>query len=399
MSGESTYTLDAARDQLAKLFGDKGESPVVERKKPTFIIDLPSAEIDNKCGMAFWNHRIEGGRGLMLKTEVLPHKMVAETHNDLHTLTEMTDITPMALQEAIDEILAHLTIEDKMNIPKMEFLYRRLGWFAAYGLFMEPDIRANFKDIPIEPELVLDRDPLWVVTYPDRLLQSLHNPDTIVYREFELQPAGLQSKQWLQSWQYKMRLHAGMAAAEQALDNVKIGFGQIVGLYEGFRSSMASDHRLIHPYVWGYYNSHKEEWSMSSVSGNDSNDWVSSPVWEFKGGVVAWVRMCGKTVAENQFRASPYINLDRKLLDDWCASRVARERQVNLLTDAAMKNPGLKNLHFEKRTHNCVPHGGKECPFLKMCWEPEVNKMPLKSGFYIQNQFTIGGAHHSGRED
>lgn len=386
--------LQIAQMRLKQLF-DGGPRVTEESRKPTFIIDLPSAEIDNKCGMAFWNHRIEGGRGLMLKAEVLPHMMIQETHNDLSMLAEMEDISPKAIQDAIDEILSHLSTQDRMDQNKMELLYRRLGWFAAYALFMEQSVRDTYEDIPIEPEIVLDRDPLWVVTYPDRLLRGKLNDKTVLYREFELMPAGLQSKKWLQSWEYKIRLHAGIAAAEQSL-NVPISFGQIVGLYEGIRSS--ADGKLIHPYVWGYYNSQTEEWSYNSHIGSDAKDWVHTPVWEYGGGIVAWVRMCGKGIAENQFRPSPYIGLNRNLLEDWMDSRLARERQVSMLRTPSIGNHGMKNLHFEKRTANCMPSGGTECPFIKMCFDKKIGEMPLKSGFYVPNRFTIGGMH-TGRED
>lgn len=362
--------------------------------KQTYIVDLATVEMDQKCGMAYWYHKHEGGKGLVLKANVLKSMTLAQTHADIRVIAGMDDISPAAVQACIDDVLSYLTPADKLDVRRMELLYRRLGWFAAYALYIEPKLRELYEDIPIDPECVLDKEPLWVVTYPDRLMRSKINKDTLLYLEYEAMPAGLQTKKWLDSWEYKVRLHAGIAAIEQSM-KVSISFAKMVGMSEGFIST--TDKRLMHPYVWGY--KHGSEWSSTSrFELKDGKKWEMVPVWEFPGGVVQWIQMCGPGTAEAQFRESPYFGMNSTLLDEWVASRLLRERQIKLLGGACVHNVGMRNIHFERRTSQCMPAGEPECSFLNMCWDRETAKRPIMSGLYERNVYSIGGEHLSGSD-
>src|SRR5205814_4368767 len=217
-----------------------------------FVLDLEQIQDDDTCGMKTWLSRFEGGRGIVRRADLLPASLVAETHTDLRMLAKMPDISPAALTRAAGQMFAGLTAEDRQDVKKMELLTRRAGWFAAFGLYVEPKIRATFDDLPIDEELILDHDPLWIITRPDRLLRDKVTQET-VYREYVVMPPGLLMKQWLQQWLYNIRLHAGMVAVSQwPRDAVLPHHGQIMGLSTGYQSTVNG--RLVHPYVWGYHD-------------------------------------------------------------------------------------------------------------------------------------------------
>jgi len=347
-----------------------------------FITSVEAAELDDSCGRKTWLGRKEGGRGIIRKDQIVPLSLLAETHEDMRYLQKMMDISPKALQWMVDNAIAELTEEDRTDRKKMELLYRRLGWFVAYALYMEPKVREKYWYVDIDSEVVLDHDPLWIVTQPDRIIKSKTIEETI-YQEFVPMPAGLTNTKWLEQWRYNIRLHVGMAAIED-LPSVKqhVNFGQVIGMHEGYVSM--ADYRLVHPYVWGYHNEVTDAWSVTyKIGGND--EWKIAPVWNYPGGVVAWVQMCGETIAANQFPKSPLIELDNALVDSWVARRLHREREIGAKTEICFTNVHLRSIHFEKRTAQCRPAQGEACPYLNACWDAKLRTNPYKSGEYISS--------------
>src|ERR1051326_8529564 len=220
--------------------------------KIIYLEDRSGAELDDKCGMAYWWNRKAGPKklGIVPKEAALALRIGAETHNDLLTVAKMPSVHRDAVAEMVQEILNGVAedAKDPTNQGKMELLYRRLGWFVAFALFIEPGIRARYETILVEDELILDRDPLWVAVTPDRILK--HRDDgRLEYREYKTTISA--SQKWLQSWHFALQLHLGLAAASEELEQ-KINFAQVMGLMKGNLS--AADKRLIHPYVWGFYN-------------------------------------------------------------------------------------------------------------------------------------------------
>lgn len=343
----------------------------------TYLTDVNSSEMDDSCPMKTWHSRFEGGRGIEPKEGIVTKRILEETHADLRMLANLEDLSAENIQRICNEAVAGLTDEDYKDRQKMEFLYRRLGWFAAFATFIEPTIRGQYENVPCDSEVVLDHDPLWVIATPDRLLKH-RATDELLYREYVLMPASLTNRKWLQQWHYNIRAHIGMAATEDAM-KVKVTFGQIMGLSEGYISTI--DARLVHPYVYGYHRG--DEWSPNFKTEDDG--WKRAPIWEFTGGIVNWVTLCGRTMAENQFPFSPYIIKNAHLVDEWCARRLSRERTIRNMTDVAHTNYHIRGLHFQKHTSQCKPADGSECQFLKACWNPELKVNPFKSGDYIPN--------------
>lgn len=355
--------------------------------KILFLTDTTATEVDDDCGMRFWLEHLECGHGIMRKDEVVPQIIEDAFHNDLRTLSTMEDITPSNLQAAVDEILNHLTPQDRKDVKKMELLYRRLGWFVAFGLFMEPKIREMFETIPLPEQIVLDRDPLFVLTRPDRLLQNKNNR-MLLYREYNIVPAGVTDTSWSTCWQYKPHLHTSMAAISEhlKLSNgpgcallTPVGMGTMMGLNAGFISSV--DKRLVHPYVWAYKHGDSDRWSMNKY-GRDGEA-VGVPVWDYPLGLVDWVSHCGESTALAQFRFSDTVRLSHFSLNEWISRRTHRERQVREMRAQCTTNRHLRAVHFERRTKMCRPLYGKSCPMLEACWRADLQTQPCHSGEYV----------------
>ena len=331
-----------------------------------YLTDISRVETDDLCGMRYWMNRLEGGQGVSLQNDIIRQLIDSQIHGDLRTLAMTIDLSPLTIQDNINEVLSHLTAKDKEDIPKMELLYRRLGWFAAFALYMEGPIRTEYETIPIEPAIVLDKDPLWVVAYPDRLLKRRIGGD-IVYREYVPMGAGLTQNKWLQSWHYNIRLHAGLAAAIEMASDPTLApqTAQVMGLNMGFHSVL--NNRLVHPYTYGYRNLITHEWKTSDPD-RVSSAWEIAPVWCFPGGVVAWVRLCGEETAKGQFKFSSNVTLNKNILDSWAARRVHREREISLNKAASAENKYIRSVFFPKITNQCYPANADTCPYLHSCW-------------------------------
>lgn len=356
---------------------------VEERLK--FYEDRSAAETDDRCGMRYWWNRIEGGKGIVPKAEPLALLLGRETHLDLAQVAKMEDLSPEAVQGAINGILEGITDEDKQFQDKMELVYRRVGWLAAFALFVEPQIRLKYDNISIEREIILNRDPLLVGVTPDRLLVLKSDPTQIEYKEYKTTISA--SNKWIQSWHYQIQLHLGIAAASEWLHK-PVRFAQIMGLMKGYKT----EDKLSHPYVWGYYNSRTKEWTHDYQKAR-SAIWESIPVWEYPGGVVEWIMKCGPEVAMAQFPHSAPVFLSPRMLHDWVQRRTYRQRTVSAIKKVVAMNPGLKNIHFEKRTSQCRPAFGDACPYLAACWTADGFMDPMRNGEYIERV-----PHHDAEE-
>ena len=337
--------------------------------KITYITDVASVEADDSCGMKYWFRNHEGGNGILHKDDLLTEKILEQSITDLRTVAMMDDIRRETVQAAIDEVLADLTEDDKKDHPKMELLYRRLGWLAAFAIFVEPVTHNVFEEIPIDDEIWLNRDPLMVKIRPGRVLKDRFSKQ-LVYREFI--PTGTTGNRWLDHWQYNIRLHLGITAAAEHL-NERIVNGQVMGMDMGYRSGSAG--KLYHPYVYGFYNKKTNVWMFDGIGAERTGSgWVERPVWEFEKGIVQWVINCGEKVAISQFQLSPGVKIDPNLVRSWTDQRLHRERMNRGLLSTCQTNFHIRSAHFPRRTAQCRPILGDSCPFLQACWQVNAAK-------------------------
>jgi hypothetical protein len=344
--------------------------------KIIYLTDRSAAEVDDTCGMKFWWNRKEGGQGIVPAKVPAALAEGAQIHEDLATIAEWTDLSESAIKDAIAAILATADIE-KMSTSEKERLYRRLGWVTAWALWMEPNIRAGYETVHVEKELVLDRSPLWVACTPDRLLRD-KNKGWLKYIEYKSTLSA--GKKWTDSWRYAIQLHINIAAVQEELKE-DIKYAQVIGLQKGYVSQ--SDGHLAHPYVWGWWNQTTSQWTHNYDEARTSQ-WVRMPVWEYEGGVVEWVKRCGRDEGMKQFPATNPLFLDRRMLNEWIDRRTAREEEITAVEDLCSVDLKERNIYFEKRMKNCLPPYGDACPYLLPCWNAEIANNPLKSPEFVK---------------
>jgi hypothetical protein len=341
------------------------------------LMDRSGAELDDDCGMAFfWNRVWKGGdakAGIVPAKEALYYQVGRETHEDLHAVAEMEDLSVPAIEERVRELTVGLTAEDRLDIDLMERLYRRIGWFAAQALFIEPRTRMEFETVFCEDEIILDREPLWVPITPDRVLRH-RETKKLRYREYK--STAYASGKWTGSWPFAIQLHLGMKALEEELGE-PIEFAQIMGLHKGYVGTDG----LSHPYVWAYRNLKTGAWTHEWAKAVPRADWERKPVWEYPDGPVKWVLTLGEEVAYSQFPQSPPVFLNEDMVSNWLTRKTARAKEIALFGETAQFDDKLRNVIFQQHTKKCRPAFGDQCPYLPLCWNKSMGERPLEKGF------------------
>jgi hypothetical protein len=355
---------------------------VAVESKPIYLTDRSGAELDDKCGMAFfWNRLAEDG-GIVPVNQAEALEVGSQIHEDMELIAELEDLTPTSIGDIVQGVLNEITPDKRANQHQMEILYRRLGWFIAWALFKEGDIRKRWQNIGIEKELILDRTPLWVQVKPDRLLKEREGSLT-KYMEYKTTISA--NQKWIDSWRYAIQIHTSMKAVQEE-SGQPLSYSTVTGLLKGYYSN--ADHRLIHPYVWAYYNESSKEWTHSYEQGR-SAAWSPRPVWEYGPGLVEWVQRLGPEVAHAQFPTTPPITLNERMLESWIKRRLVREQQIRMVKEIALKNEEIRDIYFEARTNRCKPGFGDACPYLSLCWNADRGRNPLATG-----DFTKRIPHH-----
>lgn len=240
---------------------------------------------------------------------------------------------------------------------------------AAWSEYVEPRIREGFEEVSCEEELVLDRTPLWIGVVPDRIQRRIATGG-LVYREYKSTIST--SKAWQEHWMYAIQLQLGLAALQEEYPHERVEYGQVSGFYKG----VERDGRLAHPYVWAYYRN--GQWSASFKPG-----WDHCPVWEYPGGTLAWVRLCGAEVAERQFAFSAPVTLDWRRVDDWTTTRLHRRGIIERAREGARTDRVIRLQAFPPSAIHCRPSFGPQCPYLAACHNFTVQADPVGSGLYI----------------
>ena len=324
-----------------------------------YLTNRTASITDDDCGRKWWLSQRVGGRGLVPKEEAFALMVGRETHEDLSAIGEMDDISPEAIQRAIDDILLLIDDAAKTHIKKMEMLYRRLGWLAAFALYMEPSIRAIYDTVSIEKELVLDRTPLWVAVTPDRILRH-REKGYLVYREYKSTISA--SQKWLDSWKMAIQIHSSMKAVEEEV-GLPVAFTQVMGLMKGYEK----EGKIRHPYVYGYRNRDNGDWTHDYDRARGPS-WELTPVWDYPGGVVQWVQLCGEDIAFSQFPHTEPIFLNEEILNEWVERRARREEEIRRVEESAHTDARTRAVYFPRKTHKCRPPFGDSCPYLGLCW-------------------------------
>jgi hypothetical protein len=355
-------------------------SPQARPSSIIYLTNRSAVETDDRCGMAYWWNQEEGNTGIVPKEEAAALAVGREIHEDIEVISKMDDLSPYHLESLIENILSTVPEEVKGNQRKLERLYRRLGWIAAWVLYMEPGLREKYEDISVEGELILDRDPLWVAVTPDRVMR--HKKDNyLIYLEYKSTITA--SNKWLASWKYAIQLHLGIKAIEEEFVRrgvgEKITHAQIVGFLKGDDSKGF----LHHPYVWGYKNTETGKWTHEYSKARGAS-WTAAPVWEYPDGIVKWVQSLGEEIGRQQFPFSPPVMLDERMLNSWVSRRLSREIEIEAVREECREDWDSRVVYFEPRTRNCRPAFGDPCPYLGPCWNASIQRNPLATGDFIR---------------
>lgn len=356
----------------------------MQQLKPSFVIDLESANLDSACSRKLWFHKYHREHGITANTALLSNEMYQATLSDMRTIALMQDISQAAIQEMIDDVLLSLVPADLTNTRAMELLYRRLGWLAAYALFVEPQIRKIYRTIDIAEESYLDRDSLRILLPTSGRLLQHRNNHQIEHRDF-VQTGTINAK-WRDGWQWNIRPHLSLLAIRESL-SMKVDFARITGLATGFVPALPNP-QLHHPYVYAYFNVATHEWTHQfKLKDEDGGTWKERPVWEFHGSLTDWVIRLGSTIAEQQFPLSPKIPLNGRIVEEWLARRLHRERHLHAVKTVCQTNLAIRNLHFPMQTDQCAPVHTAPCPYKDLCWSE-----PFMSAALTTTHFTLNTA-------
>lgn len=326
------------------------------------VTDRTSIETDWLCGMRYWWYKHEGGEGIVPAqeaTELLEGR-------DIHL-----DLADYAAGVPLEKLLSDIEEKVKVaaDVPNLELLYRRMGWLVAWDRWVEPRLKAQFPtDLMLEKELVLDRDPLWIATTPDRVVES--KSGLIVVDDYK---TARSLYGWAEKWPFAIQCHIQLKAVEEELGR-KVAYGRMRAIYKGDHR----DGRLTHPYVWAWKD-REGVWTPEYKA-----SLTRVPVWEYPGGIREWVIRCGEEIGLAQFPLSQPIFLNDRLLADMIESRVQRERQIRLGLDKARSDPAFRKLLFEQRFNQCRHSKRYPCPYLSACHNAAVNQDPLANGEYVK---------------
>lgn len=338
-----------------------------------FYADRSGEDLDDKCGMAFWWNRLEGDGGIVPNEDAMALRVGGEIHQDLEWAATSEDISETALTDYCQGLL--LALDQDARQEEKERLYRRMGWLVAYCLWIEPGIRARYKNVFVEDELALDRKPLVVGVTPDRVLEDLVTGH-LIYKEYKSTIGA--SFKWLNYWKYAIQLHLGMKVVEEELGR-KVQFAQVMGLLKGDERNG----RLMHPYVWAYFSASRNAWAHDYNKARGS-DWMPAPVWEYPGGILEWVKIVGEDEGRAQFPHSSPVFLNERMLEDWVGRRTHRHRVIEEVKEKCLTSWEDRVIYFPPNLNNCAPAYGFQCPYIPLCWNAENQRNPLGRGDYIK---------------
>lgn len=317
--------------------------------------------------MKYWWYKLANGGGIVPATEAQYFLDGRFLHDDLSMFAEGRGVGEILALMPTEEIL---TRGDQLE---MEGHWRRMGWVTLFGELIWPYLMEHFEVVKYEWEIILQRDPLWIAIKPDLILRN-KKTGKLIYIEYKT-TATIQSG-FATHWPYASQLHLGMKAVEEELGE-KVDYAQVIGFYKGRYGYGRLQNRL----VWGYFNDTTQQWSGEYQR---ATGWRPRPVWEYDPGVQGWVSgVLSDQQRRELFVWSEPVYLDDRQLIHIVERRKYRQEEIERVKGVCGEDEILRNIHFEKRTTECKPIWGSECPYLACCFNKSVGDNPLKSGLFV----------------
>src|SRR3990167_5087705 len=340
----------------------------MESTSPILLTDRTTIETDWTCGQKRYWYKEYGSGGIVPKDEPAYFEEGRDIHDNLANLAGNAD--PLEWTRCV--VATEMARVERQNITgqlELETLYRRLGWLLAFAKWIEPGVRAEYETISVEGEVILDRAPLWIACTPDRILRR-RDDGRLVYREYKTTKKT--SYEWMNYWPHAVQLHLGIKAVEEEMGE-RMGFAHVQGLFKGY----VKEGKLRHPYTWAYSNG--EKWQKDWKGG-----WDLRPVWEYPGGLEAWVDCLGEEVSRTQCPYSAPIFLDDRLVEELVEQVRQREQAVRVYHQTDVADRAYQHQwYFPQRFSQCRPMFGSPCAYREACWNASVGADPIGSGIYV----------------
>ncbi|MGE3341542.1 MAG: hypothetical protein AB7J46_06635 [Candidatus Altimarinota bacterium] len=215
---------------------------------------------------------------------------------------------------------------------------------------------------------------------PDLILAE-DDDSPVVYIEYK--STGNKKPEWIESWNKDMQVH-GTAKAIEFTKNREV-LGTIVqGLYKGY----AQYGKLSSNLVYGYKGKGNPPFTAETISTEYKPGLKKFPIWEYDGGIKAWIEKLPIETLSEQFPQTPMIFTEESLAEDFFRQRAVRERDVK---DSVSRLEDPETPDFEKQIildvrfpqsfSKCCPSFGRPCDFLGLCHGPQsVKDDPVGSG-------------------
>lgn len=267
-------------------------------------------------------------------------------------------------------------------LNEAEALAGGLVW--AWGLFVLPDIRANYTVIAAEEQTAYRKDGLVMPTVADLLLES-KDDETLVYPDWKT--AAWVNPDWMEQWSTAAQLHTTAKAIEQVMGR-EVEYCYVQALVKGRWQNGYQQS----PLCWAYFNEKfsdpkntDPEWSFKYKAGKK---WRRTAPWLEGIPTEEWVKMIPREVAGSIVPRTPPIIVNPHLADTWWRQHAIKERQIRdaktfltLTSPSETERRHVMDRDFPQDFTQCRPVIGHNCDYQEICHDPHgIGADPIGSG-------------------
>lgn len=350
---------------------------------PLIFFDRSRRVQDWKCRRSrYWAYEYEG-LGISPAKRALYFDIGDHLHRGLAALLRQEG----DLEEIVRDVVEGFRgVTHNLEGPKQEEQCALVeGILRGWARVVLPRILQEYRVLHVEEEFPYERGRLRLGVTPDALLERLTD-ETLWYREHKT--TGYLDDRWFPQWPKAIQLHSTAQAVGARLGREVTGV-IVGGLYKGYENRKAGG-RQESIFCYGYVR-------PATIGGEETlYEWRAGsrkvPVWEMPGGVRRWVQQMPQHVVEAQFAETPPIFLNDLLVEAFWRQTEPREVEIREAREAIAlaRSHGdeeavtdLLDRYFPQSFDQCAPAIGSACPFSDVCFNPIIQRDPLRSGLYV----------------
>ena len=363
--------------------------------EPVAFLDRTRRVRDDDCQRArYWSTEFNG-RGVEPTASAYELSYGIIVHDALDTIVAGKGSAVEVSQQAARDLAAKMdpTVPPTRLTEQMTLIEAQLLGFFCSSAWKQ--LLEEYEVISTEVEVIYEWDGLRLAAKPDLLLKR-RDDGTIWYVEYKT--TKWIDDQWFKQWPKAVQLMAGALGVKQTL-GLEIEGCIIQALYKGYFDKKGE---MWHsPLVYGWRNSVDRPTGESLYAGTRPKyykGWERVPVWEL--GVGNWVTtLLPREQLDANYPRTPPIMIRRDMVQAWLRQSAHREREIaegaRLLREAeavlegetlGAERAALLDRYFRQNFAKCTPGMGYACPFLDLCWQPEMGKDPVGSGAFRPRQ-------------